>query len=206
MVSTATISQALQGISFPCSKQECVSYARQHNSPQDVLDVLQRLPDRQYFSMAGIWDAVGDIEYSPVSGSRCIRGMEYHPPDRLSPNHSSRLVCAWRSVPPGDGSPVPSAAGIRSTLAERELRSNGEGGDSSWFKESQRRKKYGRQRGRQNRRRESRRKVRSRALRRDPTRAVRRSGISSRRAKARQAAARVQTTTTTRQAAWCNCP
>lgn len=62
MVSTATVSQALQGLDFPATKQECIDYARRRNAPQDVIDVLHRLPDRQYFSMAGIWDAMGDIE------------------------------------------------------------------------------------------------------------------------------------------------
>ncbi|MDA8218007.1 MAG: DUF2795 domain-containing protein [Chloroflexota bacterium] len=62
MVSTAKVSQFLEGLDFPATKQQCIDYARQHNAPQDVMDVLHRLPDRQYFSMAGIWDAMGDIE------------------------------------------------------------------------------------------------------------------------------------------------
>ncbi|MHB1417406.1 MAG: DUF2795 domain-containing protein [Chloroflexota bacterium] len=62
MVSTATIAQYLQGIDFPASKQDCLQLARQRNAPHDVLDTLNRLPDRQYYSMAGVFDAVGEVE------------------------------------------------------------------------------------------------------------------------------------------------
>ena len=62
MVSTAKVSQFLEGLDFPATKQECVEYAHRRNAPQDVMDVLHRLPDRQYFSMAGIWDAIGNLE------------------------------------------------------------------------------------------------------------------------------------------------
>ncbi len=61
MVSTATVSRVLEGLNFPASKQDCIDYARRRNAPQEVLDVLYQLPDRQYFSMAGIWDALGDL-------------------------------------------------------------------------------------------------------------------------------------------------
>jgi len=61
MVSTAKVSQYLEGLDFPCTKQQCIDYARSHQAPQDVMDVLERLPDRQFFSMASIWDALGDL-------------------------------------------------------------------------------------------------------------------------------------------------
>ncbi len=62
MVSTAKVAQFLQGLDFPCTKQQCIDYARRNNAPDDVMDVLHRLPDRQYFSMAGIWDAIGELQ------------------------------------------------------------------------------------------------------------------------------------------------
>lgn len=62
MVSSSKISQYLEGVEFPCTKDQLVMHARQRNAPQDVIDGLTRLPDRQYFSMAGIWDGLGEVE------------------------------------------------------------------------------------------------------------------------------------------------
>jgi hypothetical protein len=61
MASTAEVSQVLQGIDFPCSKQDVLNYARQHSAPQNVLDTLNKIPDGTYHSMAGIWQAVGQV-------------------------------------------------------------------------------------------------------------------------------------------------
>lgn len=62
MVSGAKISQYLQGLEFPVRKQDAIEHARSHNAPQDVLDTLTKLPDRQYFSLTGIVDAIGEVE------------------------------------------------------------------------------------------------------------------------------------------------
>ncbi len=61
MVSTAIIAQYLEGCSFPCSRQELINFARSKNAPNDVLNTLQLLPDRTYNSMAGVWDAIGEV-------------------------------------------------------------------------------------------------------------------------------------------------
>ena len=64
MVSTATISQYLDGLEFPATKQEIFEYAEERNAPPDVLDSLNQMPtpaDYKYYSMAGVWDAVGEI-------------------------------------------------------------------------------------------------------------------------------------------------
>ncbi|MCL5108478.1 MAG: DUF2795 domain-containing protein [Chloroflexi bacterium] len=61
MASTAEVSQVLEGIDFPASKQDVLNYARQRNAPQNALDTLNRLPDQQYLGMAGIWHAVGEV-------------------------------------------------------------------------------------------------------------------------------------------------
>ena len=65
MVSTATVAQYLEGLDFPASKQEIIDYAEERNAPPDVLDALSRMPeprDGKYYSMASVWDAVGEIE------------------------------------------------------------------------------------------------------------------------------------------------
>jgi hypothetical protein len=62
MVSTARVSKYLKGIHFPADKRKCVSYAREHNAPEDVMGALSNMPDDQYDSMAGVWHAVGRKE------------------------------------------------------------------------------------------------------------------------------------------------
>ena len=59
MVSTTKVSKYLKGIQFPADKQKCVSYAREHDAPDDVVNVLRCMPDSQFDSMAGVWHAVG---------------------------------------------------------------------------------------------------------------------------------------------------
>ncbi|MHB0937702.1 MAG: DUF2795 domain-containing protein [Armatimonadota bacterium] len=62
MVSTATIAQVLDGLDFPASKQDMIRYAQERNAPKDVMETLHQLPDRQYQSMAGVFEAVGEVE------------------------------------------------------------------------------------------------------------------------------------------------
>ncbi|MHB8842212.1 MAG: DUF2795 domain-containing protein [Candidatus Aquicultor sp.] len=59
MVSAAKITHFLEGMSFPANKQQIIDYARDNNAPQDVVDMLQSMSDGTYYSIAGIWEAVG---------------------------------------------------------------------------------------------------------------------------------------------------
>lgn len=64
MFSTASISEYLEGLSFPATKEEIVSYAEERNAPPELLDALSAMADTSdgfYFSMASIWDSVGVI-------------------------------------------------------------------------------------------------------------------------------------------------
>lgn len=62
MVSTGDILQYLRGIRFPIRKDGLLSRARDNDAPQDVMDVLGKLPDQVYRSTADINMAVSDIE------------------------------------------------------------------------------------------------------------------------------------------------
>ncbi len=59
---TARISEFLGEINFPCSKQDLISFAQQKNAPDEVLNALQRIPDRTYNSMADVLSGVGRVE------------------------------------------------------------------------------------------------------------------------------------------------
>jgi hypothetical protein len=62
MVSAAEVLEAIKGAGLPKSKSELVDYARSRNVSQDVVDMLSRLPDRQYRTASDITQAMGDIE------------------------------------------------------------------------------------------------------------------------------------------------
>lgn len=62
MVSTAKVAEALKGLDFPTDKRQCVDYAMKHRAPENVVDVLQRMPDDRYDSMSDVWHAIGQIE------------------------------------------------------------------------------------------------------------------------------------------------
>lgn len=57
--STATIAQSLSGIDFPASRQDLVEHARKNSAENEVIDVLQQMPDEKYTSMADVFKGVG---------------------------------------------------------------------------------------------------------------------------------------------------
>lgn len=64
MVSTAVVSQYLEGLDFPATKQEIIEYAEDRNATSNVLDALDFLPDPpdgKFYSIAAVWDAIGEI-------------------------------------------------------------------------------------------------------------------------------------------------
>lgn len=61
-VSAVDISRNLSGIDFPADKQELVRHAREKNANQEVIDILQKMPERQYNNMADVEHAFGEIK------------------------------------------------------------------------------------------------------------------------------------------------
>lgn len=60
--SPATIEKHLKGIDYPAGKEDLVRHARGQNAPDDVLAVLQRMPDREYGSAADAAKGIGQAE------------------------------------------------------------------------------------------------------------------------------------------------
>ncbi len=61
---SAQVAQALEGLDYPRQKREIVDYAIRHtvtHSP-DVIRVIERIPDREYGSMADVEKSIGEIE------------------------------------------------------------------------------------------------------------------------------------------------
>ncbi len=60
--SPANIARSLKGIDFPVGKRDLVEHARKNNADQEVIEVLQQLPDREYGNMADVEKGVGKVE------------------------------------------------------------------------------------------------------------------------------------------------
>jgi hypothetical protein len=66
-VSAAAIAKALSGVDFPKRKEELRRYAQRHapetgiKEPESVLNVIGRLPDKEYQNMADVEKSVGQV-------------------------------------------------------------------------------------------------------------------------------------------------
>ena len=60
--SPATIEKHLSGMDYPAGKQQLSQHAQQQNAPQDVLRVIDRMPDREYGSAADVAQGIGRAE------------------------------------------------------------------------------------------------------------------------------------------------
>jgi hypothetical protein len=66
-VSAATIAKVLSGTDFPKRKEELKNHAQRHMTevevadPQAILDVIDRLPDKEYGNMADVEKSVGQV-------------------------------------------------------------------------------------------------------------------------------------------------
>jgi len=58
-MSLRSVVQYLKGLDLPASKEEIIQTAHRNQAPQDVIDVLQGIPDVVYQEMDDIWRAVG---------------------------------------------------------------------------------------------------------------------------------------------------
>lgn len=61
MATSETVMKELEGIQFPATKQDIISYARNREAPADILDALHEIPDMDYQSMENIWEALGTV-------------------------------------------------------------------------------------------------------------------------------------------------
>ena len=52
--SAAHIAESLKGIDFPANKDNVVEHARKNKAEDEVLDVLQNLPEQEYGTMADV--------------------------------------------------------------------------------------------------------------------------------------------------------
>lgn len=60
--SPAAIQNYLKGADYPASKQDLIELAQDNDAPQDVMNIINKLPDRDYGSPADVNTEVGNVE------------------------------------------------------------------------------------------------------------------------------------------------
>jgi hypothetical protein len=60
-VSAIDVSKNLSGIDFPADKTHLVEYARSRNAGEDVIHVLEKMPEREYRTMADVEKGFGEL-------------------------------------------------------------------------------------------------------------------------------------------------
>ncbi|MDI6724305.1 MAG: DUF2795 domain-containing protein [Methanobacterium sp.] len=61
-VSPAQVEKYIKGIKFPASKQELLKQAESNNANNDVLDILENVPDKEFNSPIDISIAIGKMK------------------------------------------------------------------------------------------------------------------------------------------------
>jgi hypothetical protein len=56
------VEKFLRGINYPCSKQNLLSTAKKEGADQNVMNLLQKLPDKKYGSPVDVSEAIGKLE------------------------------------------------------------------------------------------------------------------------------------------------
>lgn len=57
------VQKNLKGVDYPADKQELIQHAKQHGANQDVISLLEQLPDKQQFeNPTDLNKALGEIE------------------------------------------------------------------------------------------------------------------------------------------------
>lgn len=60
--SPVNLARHLKGIDFPANKDDLVRHAKGTKADQEVLDVLNRMPEREYGDMADVMKGVGEVD------------------------------------------------------------------------------------------------------------------------------------------------
>ena len=61
-VSAAQIQVYLKGIDYPVGKQEIIQTAQNNGAPQDVMQYLDRLPEKQYYYPTDVEQEFGKMK------------------------------------------------------------------------------------------------------------------------------------------------
>lgn len=60
--SPANVSFHLKGIEMPAKKQDLIQKARQNGAPQEVMQIIEKMPEKTFQTMADVMKAYGEAE------------------------------------------------------------------------------------------------------------------------------------------------
>ncbi len=60
--SPAKIQHSLKGAHYPANKRDLVNLAKKNNAPNDVMNILELIPEKEYISPAHVMVEVGKKE------------------------------------------------------------------------------------------------------------------------------------------------
>lgn len=66
--SPANIMHHLKGIHFPAQKRDLVQQAKQNRAGQDIMEILNDIPEQKFDGVAEVLKAVGAAERDPDQG------------------------------------------------------------------------------------------------------------------------------------------
>ncbi|HEV7931751.1 MAG TPA: DUF2795 domain-containing protein [Actinomadura sp.] len=56
------VQRYLDGVDFPANRDQLMEHAQRQGAPQEVIEALKRIPNREYEGPAGIAQELGKIE------------------------------------------------------------------------------------------------------------------------------------------------
>lgn len=59
-VSPIAVSKAIKGIDFPASKEDLIEHAKQNKADQEVMEILENLPEDDFETVADVEKAYGE--------------------------------------------------------------------------------------------------------------------------------------------------
>jgi Protein of unknown function (DUF2795) len=60
--SPVAIQKALAGVDYPTTRERLAETARAHHADQQIIELIDRLPDKDFASPAAVSKAIGQIE------------------------------------------------------------------------------------------------------------------------------------------------
>lgn len=61
-VNVKDVAQCLEGLDFPANKSQIIDQAKENEADDDTMKVLEKLPEREYRTMANVMHEVGQEE------------------------------------------------------------------------------------------------------------------------------------------------
>ncbi len=60
--SPVAIQKALAGVDYPTTREHLAETARAHHADEEIVDLIDRLPDKNYDSPAAVSKAIGEMQ------------------------------------------------------------------------------------------------------------------------------------------------